>query len=155
MKANDYEKRLKRLEDIQAIKDLHREYVYWVNECSWDKVIDCFTEDCSVNIGKWGVREGKASLQQLFKRDIAGNNHGKGRDGHFAIQPVITVDGDSATGHWLMYIMLSHPDTGAAERWAHGRHDAVYARVNGEWKIRSIVWTSPWPREADSYPKLT
>jgi ketosteroid isomerase-like protein len=150
----EYEKRLKRLEDIEAIKDLHREYIYWVNECSWDKVIDCFTDECAVNIGKWGLRKGKASLQKLFKQDIAGNNKGKGRDGHFATQPVITVDGDSAVGHWLLYIMISNPETGMAMQWAHGRHDAQYTRVDGEWKISAITWTNPWPREPGSYPKL-
>ncbi len=154
MEDIEYEKRLKRLEDIQAIKDLHREYVYWVNECNWDKVIDCFTEDYTVNIGKWGLRRGKESLQKLFKQDIAGNNQGKGRDGHFAVQPVITVNGDCATGHWLMYIIVSNPETGLAMRWAHGRHDAEYVRENEEWKIRSIIWTNPWPRESGSFPKL-
>jgi ketosteroid isomerase-like protein len=153
MENSEYGKRLQRLEDIQTIKDLHREYIYWVNECSWDKVIDCFTDDCNVNIGKWGLREGKASLQKLFKQDIGGNNQGKGRDGHFATQPVITVSGDKATGHWLMYIVVSNPENGLS-RCAHGRHDVEYARVNGEWKIRSIVWTNPWPREPGSYPKI-
>lgn len=154
MEAIEYETRLRRLEDIQAIKDLHREYVYWVNECNWDKVIGCFTDDCMVNIGKWGLRQGKESLPKLFKQDIAGNNRGTGRDGHFAVQPVITVNGDLASGHWLMYIMIQDPTDGQGMRWAHGRHDTEYIRVNGKWKIRSIVWTNPWPREPGSYPML-
>jgi ketosteroid isomerase-like protein len=154
MENIEQEKRLRRLEDIQAIKDLHREYIYWVNECNWDKVIDCFTDDCAVNIGKWGLRRGKESLPKLFKQDIAGNNQGMGRDGHFATQPVIYVNGDSATGHWLLYIMISNPENGLAMKWAHGRHDVEYTRVDGEWKIRSITWTNPWPREPGSYPKL-
>lgn len=154
MTALDDKARLKRLEDIQEIKDLHREYMFWVNNCEWDKVIDCFSDDCSVNIGRWGLRKGKESLQKLFKVDIAGNNKGKGRDGHFAIMPVIKVDADKAEGHWLMYVMISDAETGLAKRWSHGRHDAEYARINGHWKIRKIVFTAPWPREADSYPKL-
>jgi len=154
MPAADFETRLKRLEDLQEIKDLHREYMFWVNNCEWDKVIECFTEDCRVNIGRWGLRRGKAALQKLFKVDIAGNNKGKGRDGHFAIQPVINVHGDRAEGHWLMYVMISDAETGFAKRWNHGRHDVEYARVNGQWKIDKIVFTSPWPREPDSFPKL-
>jgi ketosteroid isomerase-like protein len=154
MKSTEYENRLKRLEDIQEIKDLHREYMFEVNNREWDRVIDCFSDDCSANIGKWGLRKGKESLQKLFKVDIAGNNKGKGRDGHFAIQPVIKVDGDKAEGHWLMYVMISDQETGNAKKWSHGRHDVKYARVNGEWKIQTIVFTSPWPREADSFPIL-
>jgi hypothetical protein len=145
MEKADYEKQLKRLVDIQEIKDLHREYVYWVNNCEWDKVIDCFTENCKVNIGRWGLRTGKNSMQKLFKEDIGHNNQGKGRDGHFAIMPVISVDGDKAKGHWLMYIMISDPETGRALKFANGRHDVEYARVNGKWKIHEIIWTNPWP----------
>ena len=96
MKSTDFEDRLKRLEDIQEIKDLHREYMFEVNNREWDRVIDRFSDDCSANIGRWGLRKGKESLQKLFKVDIAGNNKGKGRDGHFAIQPVIKVDEDKA-----------------------------------------------------------
>jgi ketosteroid isomerase-like protein len=141
----DIKNRIRRIEDVQEIKDLHREYVYLVANCEWDKVIDCFTEDCLVNIGKWGLRKGKDSLQKLFKEDIGHNNQGKGRDGHFAIMPVIELDGDKASGHWLMYVMIADPNTGNALKWSNGRHDAEYARVNGKWKIHSIVWTRPWP----------
>jgi ketosteroid isomerase-like protein len=146
MTPEEVEKRLRRLEDIQDIKDLHREYIYWVNNCEWDRVIDCFTDDASANIGRHGLRRGKGELNKLFKVDIQNNNQGRGRDGHFAIQPVISVQGDKASGHWLMYVMVSDPATGNALRWSHGRHDAEYRRVDGKWKISSIVWTNPWPK---------
>jgi ketosteroid isomerase-like protein len=168
MKETEYEKRLKSLEDtlakyekksklaedIQAIKDLHREYVYWVADCQWDKVIDCFTDDCSVNISKWGLRRGKDALQKLFKEDIGHINMGQGRDGHFVTMPVIEVKDDQASGHWAMYVMISEAVTGKAERWFAGRHDVEYRRVKGNWKIRKIVYTAPWPRQTWSVPKL-
>jgi ketosteroid isomerase-like protein len=154
MTLQEMEKGITDLENLEEIKKLHREYIYWVNSCEWDKVIDCFTDDCSVNIAKWGLRKGKESLQKLFKMDIGNNNQGAGRDGHFATQPVIAVDGDKATGHWLLYIMISEPVTGNASRWAHGRHDVEYAKVNGKWKIHSMIFTVPWPREPGSFPKL-
>jgi ketosteroid isomerase-like protein len=154
MPASEMEKTIRLLKDTQDIKDLHREYVYWVADCEWDMVIDCFTEDCSVNLSKWGLRKGKGSLQKLFKEDIAHNNMGKGRDSHVATMPVINVDGDQAHGHWLMYVFISDPDTGKALRWFAGRHDTEYRRINGQWKIHRIVYTAPWPRTADSVPKL-
>ena len=154
MATDEMEKQVKRMLDIQDIKDLHREYVYWVANCEWDRVIDCFTEDCSVNISKWGLRKGKASLTDLFKRDIDHNNMGRGRDSHCASMPVIKVDGDTAEGHWLMYIFISDPETGMAQRWFAGRHDADYRRIEGQWKIHNLVYTAPWPRTPESVPKL-
>ena len=153
MTQEELESRLIRLENVQAIKDLHREYIYWVNECEWDRVLDCFTEDAFANIGRHGPRRGKAELAQLFKRDIHLNNKGKGRDGHIAMAPVIAVEGDRAKGHWLMYVMISDPDTGNALKWAHGRHDVEYVKADGKWKIDWIIFTSPWPREAGSFPR--
>jgi ketosteroid isomerase-like protein len=137
-----YEQRLKVMEDIQAIQDLHREYVYWLNLCDWDKVIDIFTEDCSADIGRWGIRHGKESLQKLFKEDIGHNNRGAGRDGHFVTMPVISVDGDKANGHWLFYIMMTDHEKG--NRWLQGRHEVDYLKIDGKWKIRNI-WFGPWP----------
>ena len=154
MPASEFGEIVKRLDDIQRIKDLHREYVYWVANCEWEQVIDCFTEDCSVNISKWGLRRGKASLQKLFKEDIAHNNMGKGRDSHVATMPVIKVNGNKAQGYWLMYVFISDPITGMASRWFAGRHDAEYRRVDNQWKIQKIVFTAPWPRTPDSMPKL-
>ena len=154
MDNKEIEEQLNQLQDIQYIKDLHREYVYWVGNCEWDRVIDCFTEDCSVNISKWGLRKGKASLTDLFKRDIGNNNMGRGRDSHCATMPVIKVDGDKARGQWLMYVFISEPESGKALRWFAGRHDADYRRVEGQWKIHSLVYTAPWPRTSESVPKL-
>ena len=154
MDNKEIEEQLNQLQDVQYIKDLHREYVYWVANCEWDRVIDCFTEDCSVNISKWGLRKGKASLTDLFKRDIGNNNMGRGRDSHCATMPVIKVDGDKAQGQWLMYVFISEPESGKALRWFAGRHDADYRRVEGQWKIHSLVYTAPWPRTSESVPKL-
>jgi hypothetical protein len=138
--------RLKRVEDIQEIQILHHEYMYWVNNCEWDNVIDCFTENCSADIGAWGVRKGKESLQKLFKVDIASNARpGEPRSGHFVMQPVITVNGDKAVGHWLMYILITDPKSGSL-KCRQGRHDAEYQRVDGKWKIHAITWTRPWPK---------
>ena len=154
MDNKEIEEQLNQLQDVQYIKDLHREYVYWVANCEWDRVIDCFTEDCSVNISKWGLRKGKASLTDLFKRDIGNNNMGRGRDSHCATMPVIKVDGDKAQGQWLMYVFISEPESGKALRWFAGRHDADYRRVEGQWKIHSLIYTAPWPRTSESVPKL-
>lgn len=152
MSLEDLEKRLQVLEDIQAIKDLHGNYIYWLNDREWDLVIDCFTKDGVANIAHHGKSRGTAELTALFKERIAKMNAGKGRDGHIAVQPIITVNGNKARGQWLMYVFVSNPETGQAQRWTKGRQDAEYEKVNGQWKISYIKFTRPWPLEPDSVP---
>lgn len=145
MDTANFEERLKRLEDIKDIEDLHREYVYWASNCEWDNVLDCFTDDAHAVIGVHPPATGKDELSRLFRVNVHNRNEGKGRDSHFATQPVIKVNGDTANGHWLMYILISDMETGNAKRWAAGRHDVEYVRVNGQWKIKDIIWARPWP----------
>jgi ketosteroid isomerase-like protein len=135
MNNEELEKRLKNIEDIEQIKILQNKYLYWLYDRQWDKIIDCFTEDATVEIGKHGLRKGRAEITKLFKQDINKTNAGKGRDGHFVVQPVISVEDDKATGQWLIYIMISDPVTGNAQRWVYGVYNCYYVKTNGKWKL--------------------
>jgi len=152
MTLKELEKRVRVLEDLEAIRDLHHEYVFRLNNRQWDDIIDCFVEDATANIGAHGLRKGKAEITQLFKERISRMNVGKVRDAHFVATPVISVDGDKAKGHWLMYIMVADPTTGTI-RCTQGRHDCEYVKVDGRWKFQSVKYTRPWPTEPESVPK--
>ena len=52
-----------------------------------------------------------------------------------------------------MYVWVSDPDTGDAKKWWTGKYDNEFERVNGKWKISSLVWTFPWPITPESYPR--
>lgn len=153
MTLEELEKKLRILEDIEAIKNLHHEYIFQLNNRQWDEIIDGFVEDATTNIGHHGLRKGKAEITKLFKEVISKINVGKVRDAHFAVQPVISVEGDKAKGHWLMYIMIADPTTGNASRFTQGRHDCEYVKVDGKWKFKSVKYTRPWPIEPESMPK--
>ena len=47
MKIEELEKRLLVLEEIEEIKKLHRQYMWWINNNQWDEIINCFTEDAT------------------------------------------------------------------------------------------------------------
>jgi ketosteroid isomerase-like protein len=152
MTLEELEKRVSTLEDLEAIRDLHHEYVFRLNNRQWDDIVDCFVDDATANIGAHGLRRGKAEITALFKERIARMNTGKGRDAHMVAQPVISIEGDKAQGHWLMYIFITDPATGNA-RMTPGRHDCEYVKVNGKWKFKSVKYTRPWPIEPESLPK--
>ncbi len=143
MNLAEIEKRLKVIEDIEAIKQMHNEYLFFLNNCQWQAMADCFTENATASIHE--VRHGKKEILNLFTDVIAKLNTGRFRDAHFAVQPVITVDGDGAKSHWLIYIFIADPVTGNARKWVPGRYDCEYVREKDGWKFSSVTYTSPWP----------
>jgi len=150
MTLEEMEKRLRNLEDINAIVSMHNEYLFYLNNCQWEKMADCFAENATANIHE--LRKGRAEIFKLFTGVISKLNTGKDRDAHFAVQPTITVDGDKAKGHWLMYIFISDPVTGNVSRLLPGSYDVEYVREKGKWKFGSLVYTSPWPVIPDTQP---
>ena len=147
MTIAELEARLRIIEDLEAIKTFHRRYIFSLNNCQWDNIVECFTNDASVDIH--GTYQGREEIRKHFTENISKlNSSGKVRDAHFAVEPVIEVDGDKARGHWLVYILISDPETGAASRWIGGRHDCEYSKVKGEWKFSSLAFTNPWPPES-------
>jgi ketosteroid isomerase-like protein len=149
----EQQKQLRKYQDMQELYELHTNYAYWLLTREWEKIVDLFTDDAVAILHRRGRFEGKEQISNIFK-DVVQNNRGKGRDGHLALQPVIKVDGDKATAQWLMYIMILDPQGRYENTWINGRHDVEYVRINGKWKIKYMLFTSPWPREAWSKPTL-
>ena len=138
MTLEDVEKRLRRLEDINEIKNLHRDYVYALASQQWDDMLTCFADDGVADIWTHGPRRGKKEIGELFQ-----SFEGKilPTHGHLVAQPVIEVDGDGAEGYWLLYVFLND----AEMQWIQGRYDCKYIRVDGEWKFSHMKYTRPWP----------
>lgn len=138
MTLEQLEKRLRVLEDIEAIKVLHRNYVYALASQQWDDMLDCFAENSAANIWTHGLRQGKKEIGELF-------NSFEGKilptHGHLVAQPVITIDGDTAEGYWILYLFLPAPEA----MWVQGRYDCKYIRVDGKWKFSYLKYTRPWP----------
>jgi ketosteroid isomerase-like protein len=145
MTLKEMEKRLRTLEDTEAIKELHRQYVYWINSRDWDEILNCFTDDAWVHIGGRPLHRGKKELEKLFKIDIAKQNE-KTNGCHFVMQPIISVDGNRATGSWFMCIVFAiNLPTGPTLAWRQGRHDCEYIKLDGKWKFNSVKFTNTAP----------
>ena len=147
-KIDDLEKRLEYVENLMAIQDLHRRYIYLVNGHEWDKVInECFTEDATADIGRHGLHKGRAEITGLFKVKIAKVNE-KWNGGHFVTQPLISINGDKATGCWMMYICSFDAEMalGPTTLWIQGKHDCKYVKQDGKWKISALKFLRPWPK---------
>lgn len=134
--------RVGRLEDVEAIKKLHRTYIRQLADREWTDMLDNFTEDAVVDLRHHGARHGHADLTELFgAMHAAGNPH----DGYVLSSPVIEVNGDEATGRWTWHRHLCEfPVMGAMVRvfgpWWEGRYQCSYRRVDGRWKFSAMTF---------------
>jgi ketosteroid isomerase-like protein len=150
----EQQKQINKFQDIQELQELHTNYAYLLLARDWEKIADLFTDDAVAILHRRGRFRGKAAIIDIFKNVVRNNSNGKGRDSHVAVQPIIHVDGDKATAQWLMFIISVDPESGVENIIQHGRHEMEYVRINGRWKIKYMLFTSPWPREAWSHPTL-
>jgi hypothetical protein len=133
------EERLKVLEDREELIKLKARYVN-LNDGGWhgpthidpDAVAALFLAD-----GVWdgapysGYAQGHAAIAALFRRFRAVKFIV-----HYATNPLIEVDGDSATGHWHALVTSSMP--GNAALWLLGVYKEQYVRTAQGWRIKFL-----------------
>ena len=148
MSIENLRKRIQALEDLEAIKKLHQKYINLMDNLMYEEVLDLFTEDASVEVRNLGVKKGREQLREIYI-DVLAKNRGDERfDGHMAVEPDITVTGDTANGTWLIYMLFSKPDI----QWVQGRNDCEYKKVSGEWKISKLKFTRTLASDKSLYP---
>ena len=52
--------------------------------------------------------------------------------------PVIDIDGDTASGRWRFVMMFTYADGQSFERII-GHYEERYARVDGQWRFTSLM----------------
>jgi hypothetical protein len=132
------EKRVRVVEDIEEIKQLHVNYVNLLMDCDWTAIMDLFAESAGADFGGGNVIYGKDVIEKHFRGHIA--QHHIGKEGDVCIHPMITVDGDKAKGKWLLYMMYFHPVTVQSMFWVQGYYNCEYIRENGKWKFSLFRW---------------
>ncbi len=148
MSLEDLEKRIQALEDAERIKRLHQKYINLMDNLEYEKVLDLFTEDASVEVRNLGIKKGGKELREIYI-DVLARNRGSERfDGHMAVEPAITVNGDTANGTWLIYMLFSKPEI----QWVQGKNECEYKKINGEWKISKLKFTRTLASDKSLYP---
>jgi hypothetical protein len=140
MTIEELERRVRALEDMEEIKELHREYLFLISGVEIENALDCFTGDIEVEVASYGIRKGKEEVGRFF-REIIGPNVLSSKDGHLTGQPVIAIEGEKARGHWMFYRFVHDQ----SRRWIQGRYDCEYVKENGKWKFSMLKMRRPWP----------
>lgn len=148
MTLEEIEKRLQALEDAEKIKRLHQHYINLMDNLRYEEVLELFTEDATTEVRHFGVKRGRAEIAEIYLEILAKGRGNVRHDGHMAIHPEITVDGDTAHGTWLVYILFSKPEIA----WVQGKNECEYRKVDGRWKISRLKFTRTLASDPSLYP---
>lgn len=148
------EERIRRLEEIEAIKKMKAEYVLACDERRWDDAMRYFTPRAFVAFGPFGKFKTRKELEQFFKEKMPVTIK---FTIHRLCNPIIEVNGDTAKGIWYCEIPSTHIPTNTAilqsgtyydeyikegKQWKHTKLDLVYSYITefGEgWVKKNMV----------------
>ena len=139
MDLEDLNRRITRLEDLEAIKQLKATYCDICDDAhNPDRIVQIFTED-----GIWegkgiGRAEGHAELRTLFEgfRDAILFSQ------HMSQNPVIEVNGDVAEGTWYFFGPFTLRKNNRAI-WQACRYHDTYRKTPDGWKIAHLRIRGP------------
>ena len=129
---------LRRLVDIEAIKQLKARYFRLMDQKRWDEWAMVFARDVHMVVpeGDMDVRGRDAVV-----RSVSGILEGV-RTVHHGHMPEIEITGaDRAQGTWAMFDYVEFPADAAGARFGlqgYGHYTEEYVREDGEWRIASL-----------------
>jgi ketosteroid isomerase-like protein len=126
------ETRIQTLEDLEAIKQLQYRYKNAFMQARWDEVIDCFSEDATLDIKPDGTNVGKGMAEVKRQFGNMAKAH-VGSETDFMYHPIISVNGNKAGGTWMVTDTMHIKNQG--EQYIYGIYTVEYVKVDGKWKI--------------------
>lgn len=125
---------VEQLMDIENIKKLKAKYCYFMDSGRLDDLAELFTDDgvCEFGPKFGGTYAGRETIRKFFKEVEGGVQPNTVM--HAVSNPIIEVDGDSATGKWYLQDYVVKGSEQPLRVLAV--YDEQYRRERGEWKIR-------------------
>jgi hypothetical protein len=149
MTLAELEKRLQVIEDTEAIKKLHQNYINLMDNIRYDEVPDLFTEDATAEVRQSGVKRGRKEINEVYQMIKGFYKGGVARHiGHMCVEPDITVEGNKASGTWLIYFFDSVPKI----TWVQGINECEYRKIKGKWYISKLKFTRTLASDPSLYP---
>ncbi|NLE09109.1 MAG: SnoaL-like domain-containing protein [Dehalococcoidales bacterium] len=132
--------RVRELEDIEELKAVQANIIYWLCNRQWDDIVQCFDSSATLNF-----QDEEMTGREQIDRFLHDRCEPKliPEAGYVLGQPVIAAHGDKASGYWTLHLFYNNP-----VRWAQGKIECDFLRDYGIWKIRYWRFTVPWPERA-------
>ena len=127
--------RLTAIEDIKQLKATYAEHCD--HNYNPDGIASLFVEDGVWDGGpSFGRHEGRAKIHDFFSQ-ISGDIV---LAAHLSMNPIIAVDGDTATGKWrLLCPCTVTTESGEnVARWILAQYDEEYEKRDGRWMYRTL-----------------
>ena len=128
----DLEKTVQRLADIEDIKQLKARYA---SACDDDynpeKLATLFAEDAIWDGSILGYAEGREAIREFF----AGSSQLVPFAVHQVSNPLIEIDGDSATGQWFLWQPMVF---GEQALWLSAVYEDSYVSIGGQWLYQHL-----------------
>jgi len=123
------ERRLQRLEDAEAIRNLKAEYAALCdNQYDADGIAALFTPDAIWESPSLGRFEGREAIRGFFRQASGIFSFAI----HYSLNGHIEIDGDTARARWYLFMPCTVAD-GNRPMWRAGIDHETYVRVDGRW----------------------
>jgi len=136
MEETDLGRRIRTLEDVEAIEKLKARYWYCIERKLWNELLDVFAKDAIAHMGDRSLKGREAVVKHLEERLSLGTNLHRGHS------PIIEITSDTtATGKWDLHDSLTfgNPALKGFESW--GSYEDEHVKEEGKWKIKSYKYT--------------
>jgi uncharacterized protein (TIGR02246 family) len=133
--SDDHEEltaRLRRLEDLEAIRQLFVDYGYHLDHGNLEAYGELFDEDAELLLGPVGKAKGRPAITEAMAETM---RHA-GRSYHLITSPRIELDGDRATTE-VMWTVVVRGEDGKAAVPMIGHHEDVVVRRGDRWVFAS------------------
>jgi len=130
--ADDVESRLRRLEDLEEIRQLFVDYGRHLDAGDVEAYAELFADDGEILLGPIGRAKGRAEIVALMTKV---KERAQTASFHLVTNPVVRIDGDRATGE-VLWTVIKPNAQGKLEVAMFGRHLDELVRERGRWRIR-------------------
>lgn len=123
------ETRLRRLEDLEEIRQLFVDYGYLLDLGDHAAYAQLFAEDGELMLGPFGRAKGRQEIETMMARVGGAGSF------HLITSPIVTLDGDRADAR-VMWTVIHRAEDGTPFVGMVGHHEDELVREAGRWRFR-------------------